>query len=107
MSTIPVTIRRSLELEIDGVRPNAKGNVLVKVSTSGTYQNGFGPSNAYNFFGKGLSGDYGYSPQTNHAYIPWEIPTAVYMKPTPYTQWNLSFYPDGGDPSQATAHQKP
>jgi hypothetical protein len=88
---------------LDGVTPNAKGNVMFSVATSGTYQNGFGPQAGQTFFSKGLIGDFGYAAATGHAYIPWQIPTAVYMTPTPYTQWTLTFYPEGGDPTSATA----
>jgi hypothetical protein len=92
----------SIQFALDGVAANDKGNVLFSVATSGTYQNGFGPQESQTFFSKGLIGDFGYTPATGHAYIPWQIPTAVYMTPTPYTQWTLTFYPDGGDPTNAT-----
>jgi hypothetical protein len=92
----------SIQFSLDGVAANQKGNVLFSVATSGTYQNGFGPQAAQSFFSKGLKGDYGYTAASGVAYIPWQIPTAVYMTPTPYTQWTLNFYPDGGDPTNAT-----
>lgn len=91
-----------ISFTIDGVEANQKGNVLVSVATSGTYENGFGPGQSYTFFSQGLVGEYGYSPGSGDIYIPWQIPTAVYMTPTPYTQWSMTFDPQGGDPSQAT-----
>lgn len=87
---------------IDGVVANEKGNVIASVATSGTYQNGFGPGAAYSFFSTPLIGEYGYHFATGKTYIPWQIPTAVYMTPTPYTQWTMLFDQDGGDPSAAT-----
>ena len=92
----------SIQFSLDGVEPNDKGNVLFSVATSGTYENGFGPQQAKTFFSKGLIGEFGYAPATGHVYVPWQIPTAVYMTPTPYTQWTLLFDPQGGDPSTAT-----
>lgn len=91
-----------IEFSFDHVTPNSKGNVLLSVATSGTYENGFGAQQSETFVSKGLIGDFGYTPGTGHVYIPWQIPTAVYMTPTPYTQWTMTFYPDGGDPSGAT-----
>ncbi len=91
-----------IQFLIDGVTPNAKGNVLASVATSGTYQNGFGVANAYSFFSQPLIGEYGYHQATGKAYIPWQIPTAVYMTPTPYTQWTLVFDKEGGNPTTAT-----
>jgi hypothetical protein len=86
----------------DGITPNSKGNVIATVSTSGTYQNGFGQSASYTFVTKGLSGAYAYTAAGNSVYSPWAINTAVYMTPTPYTQWNITLAPDSGDPSTAT-----
>jgi hypothetical protein len=90
------------EFFIEGVKPNSKGNVIVTVGTSGTYRNGFGPSRAYNFVTKGLVGNYAYKEKSGAVYNPWAIDIGVYMTPTPFTQWQMTFDPDGGDPSTAT-----
>jgi hypothetical protein len=87
---------------IDGIKSNSNGNVLLNVLTSGTYQNGYGPGKAYSFVTKGLEGEYAYRVQGENVYDPWEINTEVYATPTPYTQWTITFDPDGGDPSLAT-----
>ncbi len=87
---------------LDGVTPNAKNNVLAVVGTSGTYQNGFGPQGAHTFVTNGLKGNYGYSVPDQNVFIPWSIDAAVYMTPTPYTQWTMNLPPDGGDPRTAT-----
>ena len=87
---------------LDGVTPNERGNVLMEVSTSGTYQNGFGPADAFTFVNQGLIGDYAYRVEDETVYNPWSINTEVYATPTPFTQWTLAFDPDGGDPSSAT-----
>jgi hypothetical protein len=84
---------------LDGVTPNSKGNVISTVATAGTYENGFGPADSHTFATKGLSGNYLYRVADSHVYGPWQIETAVYMTPTPYTQWTMTFPPDGGDPS--------
>jgi hypothetical protein len=34
-------------------------------------------------------------------YSPWKIDSAVYMTPTPYTQWTMTFPANGGNPSTA------
>lgn len=85
---------------LDGVKPNAKGNVIARVATSGSYENGFGPNHSYSFVTKGLSGNYAYKPTSSTVYDPWSIDTAVYMTPTPFTQWTLRFDPTGGDASE-------
>jgi len=86
----------------DGITPNSKGNVIATVATSGTYQNGFGPANSYTFVTSGLSGNYAYRAADGSVYSHWAINTAVYMTPTPYTQWNITLAPNSGDPSTAT-----
>lgn len=87
---------------LDGMQPNSRGRVLAKVSTSGTYSNGFGPSNTYSFVSKGLEGNYGYILASSSVYDPWDIDTTVYMTPTLYTQWTMVFDQEGGDPNQVT-----
>lgn len=87
---------------LDGITPTNKGNVIAQVSTSGTYQNGFGGGSAYTFVTKGLTGNYAYRTSDSSVYSPWAINTAVYMTPTPYTQWSITLAPDSGDPSTAT-----
>ncbi|UCD51624.1 MAG: hypothetical protein JSW27_03140 [Phycisphaerales bacterium] len=87
---------------LDGVTPNSKGNVISTVATAGTYENGFGPADSHTFATKGLSGNYLYTVADSHVYSPWQIDTAVYMTPTPYTQWTMTLPPDGGDPSTAS-----
>ncbi|HEX4629599.1 MAG TPA: hypothetical protein VH188_01415, partial [Chthoniobacterales bacterium] len=87
---------------LDGVTPNSKGNVIASVSTSGTYQNGIGGSSSYTFVTKGLTGDYAYHSPDNTIYSPWKINTAVYMTPTPYTQWSITLASGSGDPTTAT-----
>jgi hypothetical protein len=86
---------------LEGVTPGSKGNVIAEVSTSGSYQNGVN-NKANTFVTKGLSGDYAYNVPNNKVYSPWAINSAVYMTPTPYTQWNIAIADGGGDPSTAT-----
>lgn len=87
---------------IDGVQANSRGKVIVDVSTSGSYVNGFGPSLAKEFVNKGVQANFAYDVASQQAYIHWQIPQAVYMTPTPFTQWSLVFDgQDGGDPSNA------
>jgi hypothetical protein len=93
---------KSAEFFVEGVQPNRKGNVIAQVATSGTYQNGYGPEDAYNFVTQGLVGDYAYRTATGEVYSPWKIDVGVYMTPTPFTQWTMTFDPDGGDPATAT-----
>jgi hypothetical protein len=87
---------------LDGVTPNSKDNVISVVSTSGTYENGFGPQADHTFVTRGLSGNYLYHANNDTVFGPWQIDTAVYMTPTPYTQWTMTLPSDGGDPSTAT-----
>lgn len=87
---------------LDGITPNSKGNVIANISTSGTYQNGFGDANSHTFVTKGLTGNYAYRASDNSIYSPWAINTSVYMTPAPYTQWNITFAANSGDPSTAT-----
>jgi len=87
---------------IQGVAANTKGKVLGKVSTSGSYQNGFGPQNEYRFETKSLVGNYAYTVAGEEIYDRWRIDSEVYATPTPFTQWTFTFDPDGGDPKDAT-----
>ncbi|MES2317589.1 MAG: hypothetical protein V4631_08855 [Pseudomonadota bacterium] len=87
---------------LDGVTANGKGNVIASVSTSGAYQNGTDPAQSHTFVSKGMIGDYAYRVADGKVYSPWAINTAVYMTPTPYTQWNLRIAAGNGDLSTAT-----
>lgn len=88
---------------LEGVTPNAKGNVLLRVSTSGSYQNGFGPGKSFNFVTKGLVKDYAYHLPDATVYNPWVIDSQVYQMPAPFTQWTAEFSAaNGGDISTAT-----
>lgn len=87
---------------LDGVTPNSKGNVIATVATSGTYQNGIGKAGSHLFVTKGLRGNFAYRPADKTVYSPWQIDTAVYITPTPYTQWSMTFAPGDGGPSTAT-----
>lgn len=89
------------EFWIDGVQANRKGKVIVEVSTSGSYVNGYGPETAMEFVNKGMQANFAYDAGSGQAYIQWQIPQAVYMTPTPFTQWSMLFDKDGGDPSNA------
>jgi hypothetical protein len=90
------------EFWIEGVTANAKGKVIVDVATSGSYVNGYGPANAKEFVNKGMQANFAYDQASSQAYIHWQIPQAVYMTPTPFTQWSMQFDKDGGDPGRAT-----
>jgi hypothetical protein len=87
---------------LDGVTPNSKGNVIATVATSGTYQNGFGPQAGHTFVTHGMTGNYAYRVADAAVFSPWTINTAVYMTPTPYTQWTMTLPPNGGDPRTAS-----
>jgi hypothetical protein len=93
---------RQAEFFLEGMVANGAGNVMTKVSTSGTYQNGYGPGRTYSFVSRGLVGDYNYKAEGNRVYNPWKINTAVYATPTPFTQWQIAFVPNGGDPKGIT-----
>lgn len=89
---------------VDGVTPNDKGNVIVEVSTSGTYQNGYGPAKTQTFVARSMVGSYAYKASDDGPpYDPWNVATQLTMTPTPYTQWTMAFDPDGGDASTAEA----
>ncbi len=89
------------EFFVDGVQANDRGRVMVSVATSGTYQNGFGPQVDYAFVTKPMVGDYAYIVNGGEVYNQWRVAPEVYMTPTPFTQWTMTFDPDGGDPSGA------
>ncbi|MBA2238217.1 MAG: hypothetical protein H0W24_05895 [Lysobacter sp.] len=90
------------DFRIQGVTPNSKGNVIAKVATSGAYENGFGPQHGHVFVTKGLVGNYAYAAANDTTYSPWQVATAVYMTPSPYTQWTMFLPPNSGDPSAAS-----
>ena len=87
---------------LEGIQPNGARNVMAEVATSGAYENGYGPEQAYTFVNQGLVGDYAYHYDSEAVYNRWAIDTGVYATPTPFTQWTMTFEPDGGDPSAAT-----
>jgi hypothetical protein len=76
--------------------------VLLNVATSGSYQNGFGATQAHSFVTTGFESYFGYDAAQETPYIRWRVDTKVYMTPTPFTQWTITFDPDGGDPSGIT-----
>ncbi|MGD9638601.1 MAG: hypothetical protein AB7U85_06040 [Alphaproteobacteria bacterium] len=86
---------------LDGALANNKGNIMAKVSTSGSYLNGFGTKRFFSFVTKNMVGDYAYAEANKQVYNPWSIPNQVYMTPTPFTQWEMAFEPDGGNPNDA------
>ena len=61
---------------------------------------------SYSFVSRGLTGDYAYKVAKEVAkeevYTNWTIDTEVYATPTPFTQWQIRFATNGGDPSQVT-----
>jgi hypothetical protein len=88
---------------VDGVKPNAQGNVIMNVATSGSYQNGFGAAQSFTFVTKGFESYFGYAATDRKPTMEWRVDTNVYMTPTPFTQWTMTFDPDGGDPSGITS----
>ncbi len=93
------------EFILDGVTPNATGNVLVQVATSGSYTNGYGPTDAHAFVAKSMIGYYGYRVADGVVYNGWNVPEAATMTPTPFTQWTMAFPKGGADPSTAKTLQ--
>jgi hypothetical protein len=87
---------------VAGASGNSKGNLLAQVTTSGTYQNGFGPSRAYRFVSRPIAGNYAYTIADSGVYNHWKVPSNILMTPTPYTQWTLAAAPDGGSIDGAT-----
>jgi hypothetical protein len=85
---------------LDGIEANPEGNVMMEVSTSGTYQNGYGPKRSHNFVSRGLKKGYAYRVKDQSVYDPWTIQTEVYATPTPFTQWQITFDSEGGDVSK-------
>lgn len=75
---------------LEGVTANSKGNLLATIATSGAYQNGYGTNDSSAFSTNGLTGNYAYHVEEQEVYSPWQINTAVYMTPTPYTQWSMT-----------------
>ncbi|TDD53352.1 hypothetical protein [Saccharopolyspora elongata] len=92
----------SAEFFVDDVTPNPAGRVIVEVATSGCYQNGFGPAESHTFVAKGITGTYAYKQEGKQVYSPWEIGRDVYMTPTLFTQWTMTFDQNGGNPQRAT-----
>jgi hypothetical protein len=93
----------SATFTLDGVKANHLGNVITKVSTSGIYQNPDRKAHRATFVSRSIVGNFAYAvgpPQRPTS--PWTIPTDLTMTPTPFTQWTMTFDPDGGDPSAAT-----
>ena len=88
------------KLVLEGVKPNAKGNGIVWLGTSGYYQNGFGRQEAYCFVNRPIGAYYCF--QGQETYVPWTVQTGVYQMPTPFTQWTATFDKHGGDPSEVT-----
>jgi hypothetical protein len=88
---------------IDGVSPNDRHRVLVKVATSGSYRNGFGHNTLTTFVSRSMTGNYAYKVGSEaDPYNPWTVPSEVTMIPTPFTQWTMTFDADGGDAKAAT-----
>jgi hypothetical protein len=83
-----------------GVTPNSAGRVIAMVSTSGSYENGFGPKRTYRFETKGLAGRFAYIVSDERVYNRWKIDSEVYTTPTPFTEWTMEF--EEGDPATAT-----
>jgi len=83
-----------------GVTPNSAGNVIAMVSTSGSYENGFGPKRTYRFETKGIAGRFAYEVSDERVYNRWKIDSEVYTTPTPFTEWTMDF--EEGDPATAT-----
>lgn len=88
------------KLVFDGLKPNAKGNGIVWLGTSGHYQNGFDGRRAYSFVNRPMGGYYCFRDQ--ETYVPWMIQAGLYQMPTPFTQWSAIFDKEGGDPSEVT-----
>jgi hypothetical protein len=93
------------EFLLDGVTPNSTGNVLVQVATSGSYTNGYGPTDVHAFVAKSMIGYYGYRVADGVVYNGWNVPEAATMTPTPFTQWTMAFPKGGADPSTAKTLQ--
>lgn len=80
-----------------GAKPNASGNVVLKIGTSGQFSNGYGKFGAERSFvsapSKTQEMDFIYAPNGNNApdiRTPWRPAADVkyhYMRPSPFTQW--------------------
>lgn len=98
---LPIWIKEA-RFFVDGATPNNKGNIMVDVWTSGSYENGYGPADAESFVAKAIVSSFAYEAASGRPYIPWSVKTDVYMTPTPYTQWTMVFDRDGGDAADAS-----
>jgi hypothetical protein len=98
---VPIWVR-SGRFVVKGAQANLRGNIILNASTSGTYQNGFPPSRMFRFETKGVEATFAYIKDSGQPYIQWDINPAVYMTPSPFTLWTITFDKDGGDPSEAT-----
>jgi len=80
-----------------GAKPNSRGNIVLKIGTSGQLSNGFGKFGAEQDFvaapSKTQEMDFIYTPKGNDApeiRTPWRPAADVkshYMRPSPFTQW--------------------
>jgi hypothetical protein len=94
----------SARLVLEGVQPNAAGNVIVRLGTSGCYQNGFGGDSNGSFVNKPMGAYYCFRPRQggDEIYAPWTMNAKRYQLPTPFTQWSATFDRNGGDASKVT-----
>jgi hypothetical protein len=97
---VPIWVR-SAQFFVNGVKPNVQGRVIMNASTSGTYQNGFPPDRMYRFETQGVEATFAYVNDTKSPYINWDINPEVYMTPSLFTIWTISFDEDGGNPSNS------
>ncbi|MEP2508491.1 MAG: hypothetical protein ABJH72_04005, partial [Reichenbachiella sp.] len=92
------------EFYLKGVKANDSGYVPLKVSTSGHYVNG-DSDDLVNFLSNSLSGHFSYEPSGNgeagNINVPFNIDTANYMLPTPFTLWTIEAS-GGADLSEVT-----
>ncbi|MEP4093642.1 hypothetical protein [Reichenbachiella sp.] len=92
------------EFYLKGVKANDSGYVPLKVSTSGHYVNG-DSADLVNFLSNSLSGHFSYEPSGNgeagNINVPFNIDTANYMLPTPFTLWTIEAS-GGADLSEVT-----
>jgi len=97
---VPIWVR-SAQFYVNGAAANQQGNVILSASTSGTYYNGFPPDRMFRFETQGVEASFAYKAEPRKAYVNWDINPEVYMTPSPFTLWTITFDEDGGDPSQA------
>lgn len=102
---VPIWITAG-QFRVKGAVPNSKGNVILDVSTSGSYQNGNIVANDFHVFSfetKGMGSSFGYKPNEQEPYMPWNVDAVVYMTPTLFTQWTIVLDSNGGDLSKASS----